>query len=182
MKARPFSKEELDYMRQHYADTNTKDMARKLGRNPRTVYKKAWLLGLEKSAKYLKENCRLKPGHTSHRHKPVGSERISCGYLQRKLYDTGYAPADWVNVHRIVWEEANGPIPSGHVVCFLPDRKTTVLSLITADALELVSRVELARRNHPLSKSPEFNQLVQLKSAITRQVNRIAREAKERQS
>lgn len=182
MKARPWSAEELEYMRQHYSDSNTNDMARLFGRNPRTVYKKAWLLGLEKSADYIKEHCRLKPGHVSHRHKPIGSERISCGYLQRKVHDTGYAPKDWVNVHRIVWEQAKGPIPGGHVICFLPGRKATEKHLITIDALELVSRIELAKRNHPLSKSPEFNEMVQLKSAIIRQVNRITREAKENQS
>jgi HNH endonuclease len=85
-------------------------------------------------------------------------------------------------VHRLVWEAANGPIPSGYVVCFLPGRKTADLELITIDAIELISRAELARRNHPRSKDPELAQLVQLKGAITRQVNRIARETKEQQS
>jgi len=81
-----------------------------------------------------------------------------------------------------VWEDANGPVPSGHVICFLPGRRSSDLDAITLDALELVSRADLARRNHPRSHSPELAGLMQLKGAITRQVNRIAREAKESQS
>ena len=57
---------------------------------------------------------------------------------------------------------------------------TAVLEEITLDRLELVSRAEHARRNHPVSRDPEYARLVQLKGAITRQVNRIAREHKER--
>ena len=85
----------------------------------------------------------------------------------------------WVAVHRLVWEAANGPIPEGHVVGFLPGRRSNVLEKITLDALELISRGELARRNHPRSRDPDLAKLVQLKGAITRQVNRIAREAQE---
>jgi hypothetical protein len=88
----------------------------------------------------------------------------------------------WVGVHRIVWEAAHGPIPAGHVVCFLPGRRTAHATPIRFDALELVSRAELARRNHPVTRDPELANLVQLKGAITRQMNRIAREAKEKHS
>jgi hypothetical protein len=64
----------------------------------------------------------------------------------------------------------------------MPGRKTSDVDKITLDALEMVSRAELARRNHPVSRSPELAKLVQLKGAITRQINRIAREAQEKQS
>lgn len=123
-------------------------------------------------------------GAAQHNYVPIGTERINAdGYLERKVTDDHPVPARrWVGVHRLVWEEVNGPIPPGYVVCFLPGRKTTVRELITVDALELVSRGELARRNHPRSRDPELAALVQLKGAITRQVNRIAREAKENQS
>jgi len=57
---------------------------------------------------------------------------------------------------------------------------TNVLEEITLDRLELISRAEHARRNNPMSRDPEYARLVQLKGAITRQVNRIAREHKER--
>lgn len=122
---------------------------------------------------------------TAHNYAPIGSERISKdGYLERKVSDDpSIAPTRrWVAVHRLVWEAAHGPIPAGHAVTFRPGRRTTDAALITEDGLELVSRGELARRNHPRNHSPELVALVQLKGAITRQVNRIAREAKEQQS
>lgn len=126
-----------------------------------------------------------RPAHLSRNYQPIGTERINKdGYLERKVTDDpSIAPVRrWVAVHRLVWEAANGPIPDHHAVTFLPGRRTTDAALITIDALELTSRADLARRNHPKNKSPELARLVQLKGAITRQVNRIAREAKEKQS
>jgi len=136
-------------------------------------------------------NCRRtqfkrgRPASESANYVSIGSHRLSKdGYLEQKVTDDpAIVPARrWIGVHRLVWEKANGPIPKGHVVCFLPGRRTAELEKITLDALELVSRAELARRNHPRSRSPELAKLVQLKGAITRQVNRIAREAKEQES
>jgi hypothetical protein len=123
-------------------------------------------------------------GAAQHNYVPIGSERISKdGYLERKVNDDHPTPARrWVGVHRLVWEAANGPVPRGHVVVFRPGCKTADAALITPDGLECISRAELARRNHPVSRSPELAKLVQLKGAITRQINRIAREAKEKQS
>lgn len=122
-------------------------------------------------------------GAANRNYVPIGSERVSKdGYLERKVTDDPdiYPARRWVGVHRLVWEAAFGPIPPGHVVAFLPGRRTADATRITPDALELVSRGEMARRNHPRSTSPELATLVQLKGAITRQVNRIAREMKEK--
>lgn len=85
-------------------------------------------------------------------------------------------------MHRLVWEAANGPVPAGHIVVFKPGMRTVVLEEITLDRVELITRAENARRNHPRSRDPELGRLVQLKGAITRQVNRIAREAQEKAS
>lgn len=117
-------------------------------------------------------------------YKPVGSLRLSKdGYLERKVNDTDPVPARrWVAEHRLVWEAAFGPIPPGHIVVFRPQMKTAVLDLVTADRLECISRGENANRNHPRNKSPELAKLVQLKGAITRQVNRINREAQEQRA
>lgn len=123
-------------------------------------------------------------GAAQHNYVPIGSYRLSKdGYLEQKVTDDQPVPARrWVGVHRLVWEAVNGPVPRGHVVCFLPGRRSAELEKITLDAVELVSRAELARRNHPRSRDPELAKLVQLKGAITRQVNRITREAKEQES
>lgn len=123
-------------------------------------------------------------GQAQHNYKPIGALRVSKdGYLERKVTDDHPVPARrWVAVHRLVWEAANGPIPPGHIVRFKPGQLTAEIDLITADRLECITRAEHARRNHPRSHSPELARLVQLKGAITRQVNRIAREAQEQRS
>jgi hypothetical protein len=83
----------------------------------------------------------------------------------------------WHPVHRLVWEAAHGPVPKGSICVFKPGRRTTVLEEITLDRIEIITRAQNAARNHPRARSPELARLVQLKGAITRQVNRITREA-----
>lgn len=114
---------------------------------------------------------------------PIGSHRVNAdGYLDRKVRDDGPAQNRWVAVHRLVWTKANGPIPAGHVVAFRPGRRTTVLEQITLEALELVSRQELMRRNSYHNNYPkEVGRLIQLSGAIQRQINKRERLAREKQ-
>ena len=127
---------------------------------------------------------RFKPGSKPHTTMPVGSYRINKdGHLQRKIGEaSGANHKRWRNVAELLWIEANGPLPAGHIVIFRPGMRTAVLEEITLDRIECISRADNARRNHPANKSPELARLVQLKGAITRQVNRIAREAEERKA
>lgn len=126
---------------------------------------------------------RFQPGRKpeeSRNYLPIGTLRISAdGYLERKTTDDPsiYPARRWVAVHRLVWEAANGPIPLGHIVVFKRGQRTAVEAEVTPARLDCISRAEHARRNHPNSYSPELAQLVQLKGAITRQVNRITKEA-----
>jgi hypothetical protein len=148
-----------------------------------------WNKGL-KGVVGVQEACRRtqfksgRPASEARNYAPIGTLRVSKdGYLERKVTDDDPVPARrWVAVHRLVWEAERGPIPEGHIVVFLPGRKTTVLEEVTADRLECITRAENARRNHPRNKSPELARLVQLKGAITRQVNRISREAQEQRA
>lgn len=122
-----------------------------------------------------------RPAQEARNYVPIGSLRICAdGYLERKLTDDpGIVPARrWVAVHRTVWEAAHGSVPAGHIVVFRPGRKTTDLEKITLDALELLTRAENMRRNSVHSKyPPEVARLVQLRGALTRQINRKAKEA-----
>ena len=115
---------------------------------------------------------------------PIGAHRIvnnkSGGpLLERKMTETpGPNNLRWVPVARLVWEAAHGPVPPGHIVVFKnPGLRTVVLEQITLDKLDCITRAEHARRNHPRNKHPELGRLIQLKGAITRQVNRIAKAA-----
>ena len=139
-----------------------------------------WNKGTHYVAGGRSAETRFKPGTRPHTWRPIGSFRISKdGYLQRKETDTGYPPRDWVSVHRAVWEAAHGPIPPKHLVVFRPGMRTNRLEEITVDRLECISMAENAQRNHPRSRNPELARLVQLKGAITRQVNRIAKESQQ---
>ena len=127
-----------------------------------------------------------RPAHEARNYKPIGSLRIETKdhYLQRKVTDDpAVFPAQrWVGVHRLVWIEAHGSVPPGHVVRFRDRMFTNVLEEITLDRLECISQAENLRRNHPRSKSRDLGRLVQLKAVISRHVNRITREAQERKA
>lgn len=110
---------------------------------------------------------------------PVGSYRITTAdqILQQKTSDQpGPSCYRWTPVARLVWEAAHGPIAKGLLIVFKPGQKTVKLEEITLDRLECITRAQNAQRNHPRAHSPELGRLVQLKGAITRQVNRITRE------
>jgi hypothetical protein len=111
--------------------------------------------------------------------RPVGSIRIERDGPKVKVSDTRDKARDWRYAHHLVWERAHGPIPAGKLIVFKAGMRTNDPEQITADRLECIDRRELARRNHPRSRDPELGRLVQLKGAIARQVNRIAREAQE---
>jgi hypothetical protein len=109
---------------------------------------------------------------------PVGTEKIRDGLLCRKVTDDPnlYPAARWQPVSRIVWEAVNGPIPPGHAVVFRPGRFTTERDAITADALEMVSRAELMKRNSYLTRYPkEVADLIRLRGAVNRQINKRTR-------
>ena len=103
---------------------------------------------------------------------PLGAHRINCdGYLERKVTTAGRGAQRWKAVHRIVWEEAHGPVPAGHAICFKAGRRSTVLEEITLDALELVHGRELMSRNTVHNLPKPLAQLVQLRGALNRKIN-----------
>lgn len=199
---------EVRTLRALYADTPTRIVAAAIGRTEHAVGMKAVALGLRKSEAFLAGEfstrlkpgnvpankgkpfnpggrsplTRFKPGNKPQTTLPVGSYRINGdGHLQRKIGEaSGSNSKRWRNVAELVWCEANGPLPPKHIVVFKPGMKTTVLEEITLDRIECLSLADNARRNHPRNKHPELAKIVQLKGAITRQVNRIKREADNR--
>lgn len=145
---------------------------------------KPWNAGTHYVAGGRSAETRFKKGEMSgaaqHNYVPIGTLRISKdGYLERKLTDDPslYPARRWQFVHRLVWEAANGPIPSGSMVIFRKGRFTNQADLLTADRLECITRAENVRRNSLWSQHPEMARLHQLKGQITRQVNRIRKES-----
>lgn len=102
-------------------------------------------------------------------YKPIGTERVSKdGYLERKVNDDLPLQRRWKFVHRIVWEEANGPVPKGYCVAFKDGDKRNV----SLDNLELRSLVENMRRNTIQNLPKELSHAYRLLGAIKRQINR----------
>jgi uncharacterized small protein (DUF1192 family) len=135
----------------------------------------------------VQEACRRtqfkkgRPASESRNYRPIGSVRVTRdGALERKVTDDPnvYPARRWVAVPRLVWEAANGPIPPGHAVAFKPGRHSTVEAEITLDALELVSRAELAKRNAPWHRYPkEVTDLIRLKGRLNRKINSRSKQA-----
>lgn len=119
----------------------------------------------------------FKPGVRPHTWMPVGSYRVNPdGALERKVNDLpGPYHVRWHPVSRLVWEEAHGPVPAGHIVVFKPGRRTTVLAEITLDAVECISKRENALRNSIHNLPAPLKEIAQLRRRITRQINKRAR-------
>ncbi len=114
-------------------------------------------------------------GVAAQRYMPVGSTRVIVdsggkGYLYRKIADTPNVPwtRNWIPEHRRVWEEANGPIPRGHVLAFLNGDRTD----IGLWNLECVSRREWMARHTIHTLPPELKNTIQLLGALHRQIHK----------
>ena len=123
---------------------NGRDTKLNTGHKP-TQFKKGqapWNKGM-KGVNFGGKQTRFKPVHKPANWVPVGSERVNAaGYVDVKIQD-GKLQKNWKGKHIIIWEEANGPVPKGHVIIFADgDRLNVVL-----DNLVLVSRGKLAVMN-----------------------------------
>ena len=82
-------------------------------------------------------------GNRPHNWVPIGTERInSDGYAEIKVQE-GKKQKNWKGKHILIWEEANGPVPKGHVVIFGDRDKNN----FEVSNLILVTRAQLARLN-----------------------------------
>lgn len=112
-------------------------------------------------------------GKAARNYQPIGHERLGKdGYLQRKINDDMPLQRRWRAVHIILWESVNGPLPKGYCLAFRDKNKTN----IQIDNLELITRIELAKRNSVHNYGTEIAQLYRLKGAITRQINKREKE------
>ncbi|MFN3376351.1 MAG: HNH endonuclease signature motif containing protein, partial [Burkholderiaceae bacterium] len=140
-----------------------------------------WNKGLKGWVAKGTEATQFKPGNKPLQTMPVGSYRINYGVLQQKISEEPGSPSKrWRAVHELVWIAANGPLPRGHIVIFKPGMKTFNPEEITPDKLLCLSRAEHGKKIMDRT-APEMRQLYQLKGAIARQVNRIAKEAEEQE-
>lgn len=118
-----------------------------------------------------------RPAREAHNYVPVGTVKFDRkrGVVVRKLTDDPalYPAGRWRPVHVIVWESVHGPVPEGHIVRFRDGMKTLDPEAITVERLELVTLAEnMLRNSYHTRYPPEVRQLIQLKGALNRKINR----------
>lgn len=134
-----------------------------------------WNKGASYCAGGRAPETQFKPGHKPPQWRPLGSEGVNRdGIPTRKVADTGNRSVDWRRIDELEWVAVNGPIPAGHRLVVVDKTKPRTL-----DNLKVMTRAEVMKRNSYYENyPPEVASLMQLKGAIQRQVNRIAKESK----
>lgn len=108
-----------------------------------------------KKGSKIGESTRFKKGERPLTHKPVGSEYLdkAKGILMIKVAE----PNKWVTKNRFVWEQHNGPLPSGYMVITLDGDKTNSdisnLAIVTKGELITLVNKELRFDNTELTKT-----------------------------
>ena len=133
-----------------------------------------WNKGTHFTAGGRSPETRFKPGQSPHNTSEIGSYRYDKdGTLQRKISNAkGNNSVRWRGEHELVWVAANGPVPPKHIVVFKPGMRTTEREEITIDRVECISLADNMRRNTRHNLPPELNEIVQLRSVLTRQINK----------
>lgn len=133
---------------------------------------KPWNAGTRGQGLTGRNRGSFKPGNVPPNRNPMWDERIGKdGIIEMKVPErcpyTGF-PTRYKAKHVWIWEQANGPVPSDHVVAFRDSDRTN----ICLENLMLVPRAELLEMNrmryreaHPAVK-PSIRALVKLKSKI----------------
>lgn len=112
----------------------------------------------------------FKKGHRPANYKPVGSERVNVdGYIEIKVAE----PRTWKLKHRIIWEEANGPIPPG---CNIQFKNKNPLD-VRIENLYIISRGDqMKNENSMIARYPEdLRKVIRLKGAINRKLTMLTR-------
>lgn len=127
-----------------------------------------WAVGRMRETQFKKGQIN---GWAAEYQRPVGATRIIDGYLYLKVAEVPRRPwtVNWKLLHVLNWERANGrPVPDGHCLWFRDGDRMNV----QPENLELITRAEGMRRNtvHRLPK--ELAQVVQLRGALVRQINK----------
>lgn len=107
------------------------------------------------------EATRFKPGILPHTTKPIGWERVDKeGYTYVKVRMRPSRPDcndNFAAKHRLIWEEAHGPVPPGHVVIFKDGDKGNFdlgnLALVTMAENQILNRRRLRSSDPALTEA-----------------------------
>ena len=125
--------------------------------SPETEFKKGqtpWNKGLKCVNGSGGVATQFKKGQRPHTYRPVGSERVTVdGYTEIKVAD----PKTWKQKQRMIWEQANGPIPKGYKVIFADGDRANFdienLLLISSAQLAVMNARKLITEDPELTKT-----------------------------
>jgi hypothetical protein len=107
----------------------------------------------------------FKPGYDAPK-APEGSKRTDkTGYT---LIKRG---GQWKLLQRVVWEDANGPVPKGFVVGFKDGQRSNC----HISNLKLMTREEVAQQNTPWQYSEEIREVILMASKLKKAINESIR-------
>lgn len=197
-KQKHYTKEDDELLRKFYPTMRAADLAIMIGRSDKSVIGRANKLGLKKDRDFMIECSKagqfkkgqtppnkgkkwddylskeqqersrstlFGKGHMPHNHVPVGTEvKTTDGYWKVKVGE----PKEWKFKHIMLWEEHHGAVPEGMLVYFIDGDKDN----ITIENLAMTDRK--GHRDRTIGCLPlEVRQLIQLKGALRRQLNKI---------
>jgi len=194
--------EQIAILRNRYPNEKSEIIAKDIGVVIESIYNKAYSLGLKKSDEFFNSpvsgrtngkqgacsrfvkgvkpwnkgmkglqiggiETRFKPGSKPINHRPVGSTRVSVdGYVEIKIAEGLH---QWRLLHRENWKKQHGEYPpKGMALVFKDGNKQNC----DISNLELLTRDELMDRNTYHRYPKEIALLLQLKGALTRQINK----------
>ena len=108
----------------------------------------------------------FKPGRKPHNTKEDNAMSIRRDTSGRLYYYSKLADSKWILTHRLVWEQANGPIPAKHIVRFI-DGNTMNLELSN---LECIPMGENAKRNTIHRFPDDLKKLIRLKAKLNKTI------------
>lgn len=119
----------------------------------------------------------FKPGQPASNYKPVGSERIDQdGYTLVKVSDEGPWHKRWRHKHKVVWEEAHGAVPKGHVLIFADQDKRNItvdnIILVPQSRLSILNKKKLLHNNAELTRTGLIMASIYKKIADRKRSNR----------
>lgn len=105
------------------------------------------------------EPTQLKKGHVPMNHKEVGTESIRYNHKrgQMYIYVKVAEPNKWRMKHVLIWEQCNGPVPSGKVIIFLDRNQLNTdisnLTLIDRSINAILNQKGLRYENQEATKA-----------------------------
>lgn len=119
---------------------------------------KRWNEYMSPEAQKSVQRTQFKKDHLPHNTKPIGYERVDAdGYIEVKVRmrpSHSIKNDNFVLKHRLIWEQAHGPIPDDCIVIFKDGNKRN----FDLDNLMLITRAQNAvmNKNHLRTDVPEY--------------------------